>query len=357
MSVELPARLGAAIARELEGVSRKGLAERAQRTSQAYRAGRGSAGVIRDGADALAYALTRLPATYAACLRVLQEARRRAPGFTPASLLDAGSGTGAASWAALEAWPDLGRIEWLDSNPSFLAFAAALAAGGPQPLATADQRCGDLTAGGFPTADLVIASYALAEIAPERQATVAGDLWGAASGLLALVEPGTPAGFARLRAAREGLVAAGASILAPCPHENACPLVGEDWCHFSVRLPRSRDHRIAKAAEVPFEDERYAYLIAARPGVAHTPSAARILAPPRSGKPGIDLKLCTPAGLEARFVPRRDKPAYALARRLGWGDGVESSASGDKPPLTLSSARSSQPCPPGTSRERRVRDP
>lgn len=324
MSVELPASLRAAIARELEGVSRKGLAERTARTTAAYRSGKGSAGVIREADDALAYALARLPATYAACASVFAEAAARAPGFAPRSLLDAGAGPAAASWAALETWPGLSAVSWLDSSPTFLQIAGRLAAEAPEALRAAAPRRGDLTAGGadWPRADLVACSYALAEIAPERQAAVVADLWAACDGLLALIEPGTPAGFARLRLAREGLIAAGAEILGPCPHTGPCPMAGEDWCHFSVRLPRSRDHRLAKGAEVPFEDERFAYVLAARPGLG-APAAARVLAPPRSGKPGIDLKLCTPAGLEARFVPRRDKPAYAVARRLDWGDAAE----------------------------------
>ena len=89
----------------------------------------------------------------------------------------------------------------------------------------------------------------------------------------------------------------------------------------SVRLPRSRDHRLAKAAEVPFEDERFSYLIAARPSVSLGPARPRILASPRTGKPGIALKLCGLDGaLEPRLIPRRDKVAYAAVRRLGWGD-------------------------------------
>ena len=321
MSAELPAALRAAVARELEGVSRTDLAGRAARTSAAYRAGRGSAGVIREPADALAYALTRLPATYAACATVFAEAAARAPHFRPVRLTDAGAGPGAASWAALEVWPELAQVQWLDESPSFLALAARLAADGPGPLAGAEARRADLTTAGsdWPRADLVACSYALAEIAPERQAGVVAALWRACEGVLALVEPGTPAGFERLRTARAALIAAGAEILAPCPHAAGCPMAGEDWCHFSVRLPRSRDHRLAKGAEVPFEDEPFAYLIAARPGLG-TPAAARVLAPPRSGKPGVDLKLCTPEGLQQRFVARRDKPAHAAARRLGWGD-------------------------------------
>jgi len=322
VSPDLPAPLRAALDRALEGMPRKGLAERAARTSQAYRAGLPSAGVIREADDALAYALTRLPATYAACSAVLAEAARTAPGFAPKSLLDAGSGTAAASWAACAVWPGAEAATWLDASPPFLALAAQLAAGGPAALRAADARRADLTSGGpWPRADLVIASYALAEIAPDQQASIVSELWNACEGMLALVEPGTPAGHARILAARNALIAAGATVVAPCPHAEACPLIGEDWCHFSVRLPRSRDHRLAKGAEVPFEDERFSYLVAARPGIAAIPPRPRVLAPPRVGKPGIALKLCGVDGaVEQRLISKRDKPAYAATRRLGWGD-------------------------------------
>ena len=89
-----------------------------------------------------------------------------------------------------------------------------------------------------------------------------------------------------------------------------------------MRLPRSRDHKAAKGAEVPFEDEPYAYLLAARPGLG-APASARLVAHPRETKPQIALRLCTPTGLEQRLVPRRDKAAYATARRLRWGDGLD----------------------------------
>lgn len=318
MSPELPPPLRAALERELAGASRRDLAQRSAATTAAYRSGRTSAAAIKGAGDALAYALTRLPATYAACAAVFAEARRMAPGFVPASLLDAGCGPGTGSWAAREAFPSLDRIIWLDASAPFLDLARRLAG---DDLA-ADAQRGDLTAGGFPKADMVLASYALAEIAPAAQAGVVAGLWDAAEGLLVLVEPGTPAGFERLRAARSGLVAAGARILAPCPHDGACPIAAPDWCHFSVRLPRSRDHRLAKGAEVPFEDEKFAYLVAARPHIDAAPRTARVLARPRAGKPGIDLRLCTETGLEQRFVARRDKTAHATARRLDWGDAL-----------------------------------
>jgi ribosomal protein RSM22 (predicted rRNA methylase) len=319
MAAELPPALRAAVEREMTDASRRDLAQRTAATTEAYRAGRGSSAVIKGRDDALAYALARMPATYAACATVFDETARLAPGFAPRSLLDAGCGPGAGSWAAREAWPSLADITWLDASAPFLELAQRLAG---DDLAASAAR-GDLAAGPLPHADLVLASYALAEIPAAAQPRVIENLWAASDGVLALVEPGTPAGYARLLAARDALIAAGAAILAPCPHHEACPLTAPDWCHFSVRLPRSRDHRLAKGADAPFEDEKFAYLLAARPVAAAEVRSPRVLARPRAGKPGIELKLCTESGaLETRFVPRRDKPAHAKARRLDWGDAL-----------------------------------
>ena len=133
-----------------------------------------------------------------------------------------------------------------------------------------------------------------------------------------LVEPGTPQGFARLRAVRQALVGEGAAPVAPCTHALACPIAGDDWCHFSVRLARSRAHMHAKAASVPFEDERFAYLVLARDGAP--PEGARILAPPHHAKPGITFRLCTEGRVEERHVARREGAAYKQAKKLEWGD-------------------------------------
>ena len=324
MSFDLPPQLRLAADRLMEGVSRKDMAERAGAISARYRAGGGSAAVVAGQADATAYVLTRLPATYAACGRVFEELTLRAPGFAPASLLDAGAGPGGAGWAALETWPQLVRASLLDSNRAFLDIAATLAADAPTPLKDAERIRADLTApGAWPSADLVVASYALAEIPEAKQAATIAALWASALGVLAIVEPGTPAGWRRILAARATLIEAGAAILAPCPHQAPCPLAAPDWCHFSQRLARSRDHRLAKGAETPFEDETFIYLLAARPGVVAEAATPRVLAPPRAGKPGIELKLCTPQGAsELAFAAKRDKAAYAIARRLDWGDAL-----------------------------------
>lgn len=327
MGPELPAALRAAADRLLEGVSRGDLARRAARVSTTYRSGGTSAAAIGGVEDATAYVLSRLPATYAAAGAALSEVQRMAPDFEPRSLLDAGAGPGGASWAALEAWPDIAQATLLDASRPFLDMARTLAQDGPRALQAADLRRGDLIAAdtAWPRADLVVTSYALAEIAPAQQSRVVEALWSACEGVLVIVEPGTPAGFARILAAREILIAAGGAILAPCAHQDACPMPAPRWCHFAQRLPRSRDHRLAKNADAPFEDEKFSYLAVARPGVSLSPRQARILAPPHSAKPGLEFEVCAAGGLERRFVPKRDKAKFAAVRRLRWGDALSGS--------------------------------
>lgn len=81
---------------------------------------------------------------------------------------------------------------------------------------------------------------------------------------------------------------------------------------------------MAKGGEAPFEDEKFVYLAAARSGVTTVARVPRVLAPPRTGKPGIEFKLCTPEGTaERRFIGKRDKAAHAVARRLDWGDRLD----------------------------------
>ena len=311
--MQLPAALTTAIAALLEGVPRKDLVTAASKQSEGYRKGATSSAILTP-ADAAAYAIARMPATYAACAAVFARLAEVMPDFAPASLLDVGAGTGAASWAAVMQWPGIASIAMRDHNPALRSLARKLADAGP--LAGAEILSGDLGAD-KPQADLMVASYVLAELPVASAAATARHLWASGAQVLALIEPGTPDGFARIRESRAALIAEGAHVAAPCPHDNACPMAGDDWCHFSQRLPRSRDHMFLKGANVPFEDERYSYVVVTREKLS---DGARILAPPLESKPGLTFKLCDESGLRPRFVASRDKDEYRRVRKLGWGD-------------------------------------
>jgi ribosomal protein RSM22 (predicted rRNA methylase) len=314
MNPALPAGLKAAADALLEGVSRKELAARAAAISERYRKGGGSAEAVTAEADALAYLVARLPATYAAAAAVFGDITNAAVEFAPASLLDAGAGPGTAVWAARATWPALRTVTLLEPNARFRALAEVLV-----PDASVVAR--GVVGAALPQAELVVASFVLAEIAEQRAAVE--KLWAAASDMLVLIEPGTPAGFERIRTARALLMEFGGHVIGPCTHANTCPIMAPDWCHFSQRLPRSRDHLQAKDASVPFEDERYAWVAVSRARRSAFEGQGRVLAPPKEAKAGTTFRLCTADGIAERFIARRDKPAFARTRRAGWGDVIE----------------------------------
>ncbi len=316
----LPPWISATLQTKLENVSRGDLRGRAQAISDAYRAG-GASTIIRDDLDALAYAIVRLPATFAAVRAALGYAIEIVPDFAPRTILDIGAGPGTASWAGIDAWPSVQRATLLDSNPRLLALARALH-GAIQRDIAADILSGDLTQTlrDAPNADVVMASYALTELTPASLNGVLDSVWRRTNRLLVIVEPGTVKGFKRILACRDMLTANGATIVAPCSHEGPCPLADNArWCHFGARLARSRDHMIVKDAHVPFEDEKFSYLVAGK-GFADLARGRRILATPKVGKAGVALTLCAPERVEERTVPRRDKDAYKAAKRMDWGD-------------------------------------
>ena len=318
----LPAELRAALDGKLQGFSRTDAAQRSQKISTTYRAGGGS-GTIRSEADALAYALARMPATYAAVAAGLNALTGTAPGFAPETLLDVGAGPGTASWAAAEAFSSLQDFTLLDANATLSRLALELARDSSR-LSDCRYLPGDAATNlaEVAQADLVVASYIVGELGEGDQSRLAETMWAKARHALVVIEPGTPAGYARILSLRQQLIAAGAFVAAPCPHERPCPLIAPDWCHFNQRLPRSQAHRQIKGAEVPFEDERFIYVAMTRTPPATR--AARVLAPPDVGKAEITAKLCTTHGIELAKAPRRDKTAYAGARRWRWGDAVPS---------------------------------
>jgi ribosomal protein RSM22 (predicted rRNA methylase) len=330
MDSALPPDLAAALDRLLEGRSRKDLARRAEALSNAYRTGGGS-DVIACDDDALAYALVRLPATYAAVAAVFAAVRRAAPGVAPTSLMDVGAGPGTASFAAVTAFPSLTDVDLLDRNPHLQKLAKTLLRAGDR-AALRGARCDRVDAltslPGRDAADLVTASYMIGEIEAERLAGVADLLWARTGQVLVVIEPGTPAGYQRIAAVRSRLIAAGAHVVAPCPHDKPCPIVAPDWCHFAQRLARSREHRIVKGAELAYEDEKFAYVALAR-GELRREFDARVLAPPHIGKVEATAKLCRHDGrIAIDAAARRDRDAYKARKGWRWGDAVANEPSG-----------------------------
>ncbi|TGT89772.1 MULTISPECIES: small ribosomal subunit Rsm22 family protein [unclassified Mesorhizobium] len=320
--MELPAPLRQAVDRILEKVPLPDLKQAAKTLSDRYRA------ELRDGRlhmaqdmAARAYLATRLPATYAAVRASLDALAEARPDFTPKTLLDVGAGPGTVLWATSDLWPELELATLLEASAAVRKIGETLAADAI--AARTIWQAGDVTTdlADLQPADLVTCAYVLDEIVSASLAKMIDRLWHLTTDTLLIIEPGTPAGWQRILAVRQQLIAAGAHVLAPCPHEAPCPLNPPDWCHFSRRVARSRLHRLAKDADVPWEDEKFIYVAASRqPAVSR---AARVIAPPKSGSGKVSLKLCEADGSAGeKLFTKRDGDAFKVARRLDWGDAL-----------------------------------
>ncbi|MET0575471.1 MAG: small ribosomal subunit Rsm22 family protein [Mesorhizobium sp.] len=318
--MELPPALRQAVDQALHGVALADLKRAADVLSRRYR------GEVRDGrlhlSDRLAaqaYLATRLPATYAAIRASLAAISEVRPDFAPKTLLDVGAGPGSVLWAARDCWESLDEATLVETSDAIRKVGADVSANAaPTRISWVP---GDVETGlpSLPPADIVTLAYVLDELPPPLIGRVTDQLWALTSDTLVIVEPGTPAGWQRILQVRERLLAAGAFLVAPCPHQADCPIVAPDWCHFSRRVARSRLHRLAKNAEVPWEDEKYIFIAASRtPGES---PAARVLAPPQAASGTVRLKLCRQDGSAAeRLVSKREGAAFKTARRLEWGN-------------------------------------
>lgn len=317
--MQLPETLRASIETLLQNQPASDLARHYEVMSRRYRREDESASLqVASEGEALAYVAARFPATFGAVSQVCRQTALSLPDFAPRTLLDVGAGPGTATLAALDHWPGLEHARLVEPNACLQALSRRLL-----DSASAEVRFEktNLDQAALPSlsADLVLSSYVLNELPSTQLETTILRLWAATKDVFILVEPGTPQGYGVILAARSILLAAGAQLAAPCPHNLACPLAGSAmWCHMSARIERSSFHRLLKnQSGLGYEDEKFSYLVATRLQPDRTHS--RVLGHPR-GQKIVELELCEKNGVFLRRNLSRRDPGYKTARKLRWGD-------------------------------------
>ncbi|MEU1190471.1 small ribosomal subunit Rsm22 family protein [Streptomyces sp. NPDC005859] len=320
LSVSAAETLRTALGELLDGLPPKQAAQAVERLIANYRGATPTdAPILRDRADVAAYAAYRMPATFEAVCSALEALAEAAPEWTPGGHVDVGGGTGAATWAVTSTWAGTRPVTVLDWAEPALALGREIAAANPALVDARWQRARIGSALTLEAADLVTVSYVLNELAaPDRAALV--DAAASAAQAVVIVEPGTPDGYARVIEARDRLIAAGFRVAAPCPHSAACPIVpGTNWCHFSARVSRSSLHRQVKGGSLPYEDEKFSYVAAARFPVS--PASSRVVRRPQIRKGQVLLDLCeAEERLSRTTVTKRHGDLYRAARDADWGD-------------------------------------
>ncbi|MEO7909769.1 MAG: small ribosomal subunit Rsm22 family protein [Roseiflexaceae bacterium] len=350
-TLSLPDDLHDAIARALAAVPTVRWVREAQLLSERYRAPRtAQAAPLATGeAQALGYAALILPATYAQLRGALSATAARIPGWAPATMLDLGSGPGTALWAATAQWGSLRTLAAWEREPALIALGLNLARASQTSAvrtatwerldlrrlegATEDGRraTGGKAAGAraFEASesapsqrfDLVVLGHVLNELDTESRQHVVAAAWQRTSGVLLIVEPGTSAAFDVVRAAREQVLGQGAHTIAPCAHDQACPLQN-DWCHFPQRLKRPEFQRRAREASSEWEASKFAYAAMAR-FATDAPIWGRVIREPSSNKAYAEALISSADGVAHYRGLKRHRDAFRQVKQLEWGAALE----------------------------------
>ncbi len=252
------------------------------------------------------YVQSRMPATQAVCEKVFSQIKKNG---NITSILDLGCGSGSATYTALKIFPSLSTIHLIDQH-NYYEYDLS------QPYQFFKQNFKDLNFS--QSYDLIVASYAINECDDKLVENLLHYAWKYTNNYLVIIEPGTPYGYSSFLKARQHLIDQGAFLMAPCPHECSCPLVNPDWCHFKIRLHRSKIHQQIKQGTKSFEDESYIFGIFSKQQEQKTIN--RIIKKPIKKSGHILFDLCTRDGLKNEIVSRKDKIRYIKAKKLEWGD-------------------------------------
>lgn len=276
--------------------------------------------LIKTDEEAAVYSAVRMPATFAATVSALSHTLKLWNG-TISSVIDAGAGTGAASWA-FSLLTGASEYVCIEHEPVMRRLGKELMTASDTIISSAEWISGDIVRDSIGRkADAVTASYVLNELMPGDIERTAVKLWEAAEQLLLIVEPGTPAGFEVIKRVRRKLLAEGAYIVAPCMCME-CPLNDDDWCHFTCRVARTRLHKLLKGGDVPYEDEKYSYIAFSRGKVTSGTDKSRILRHPVIQKGYVKLRTCTSSGLHDISITKKDGEMFRRARKSECGDTI-----------------------------------
>ncbi|MBN2479778.1 MAG: methyltransferase domain-containing protein [Parachlamydiales bacterium] len=266
----------------------------------------------------LAYITSRMPSTFKALLKALQEMVKIAPEIKIQTVLDLGSGPGTSVWSLFSIFEDILKINLIEKDAKLVEYAKVLTKNLPFENKL-HFEINDLLKIKNYDSDLVILSYVANELKDYALDKIVNNWFKSESSKVILfIEPGTKYGFKSINYVRDRLIDKGASMIAPCPNELKCPMKKNDWCHFYVRVKRTKQHQYIKNATLAYEDEKFSYVIASKDPVRKPNS--RVLRYPKTSKTEVNLVLCKEGQIKQESIYIKDRKNFKIAKKLDWGD-------------------------------------
>lgn len=301
---------------------RKELADCFQEVSQKYCGKKHGESIVTQRKETIAYATARMPATYGAVSSVISQLMAKLSKNkldSIHSLLDIGAGTGAAT-LAISNQILLEDITCLEREDKMIMLGKELfSISSQKEVREAVWKKRDIINKKITeNADMVVVSYMLNEMPEEKKFLFLEEIWKHVNQILIIVDPGTPTDFKNIIQIKDFLVEKGANVIAPCSCEKGCPLPEEDWCHFLCRVERTKLQKSVKKADVPFEDEKFTYLVVTKEKLEET--KCRVIRPPIITSNWIEVKVCKDGKIEKLVFTKKQKEEYKMAKKLKVGD-------------------------------------
>lgn len=316
--MELPIEIKRYIESELNTIKKVELQNSAKNISMKYRTNEGKGKrLLESREEAIAYAISRMPATYGAIYNSLKHSLEIYNPYIK-NVADIGAGTGAGAIAINELL-HIEKIVCYEREEEMQKIGKKIFENYNDIIKKANWIKLDITKDKIPEKyDLVLVSYMLNEIDNSKRNTILEKLWEITNKILLIVEPGTMQGYKNIMSARKKITDMGGRIVAPCKN-NTCKLPEDDWCNFSCRVQRTKNHKELKSGDVPYEDEKYIYITMAKEEINQT-DKNRILRHPMIYSGYIKLKICREDKIEEITITKKDKEKYKIARKSEVGD-------------------------------------
>ncbi|MCQ2978908.1 MAG: small ribosomal subunit Rsm22 family protein [Clostridia bacterium] len=279
---------------------------------------RDGSSLLNKDIEAVSYANVRMAATYGSVYNIIEHLLNNINyEDIPRSILDVGAGTGSASWAIAEQI-NLDNILCLEREDAMLKLG--------EKLMDENFSCNNVKWQKFDVLnnkitdkkDLVIASYMINELNDDIKDEVIDELWNSANKFLVIVEPGTKMGFNNIKKIRERLLSKGANIVLPCPCDE-CKISEDDWCHFTIRVARTKIHKELKEADVPYEDEKFSYIVLSK--IKTDKCNMRVMRHPIIETGKVTLTVCSKDGVSEKCFRKKDDE-FKIAKKLNCGDSL-----------------------------------
>ena len=314
--MKIPFELEERIEKEVENIKLSDLKDVAKNLSNRYmNEKREGQSLINKRLEVLAYSIIRMPATFCAINKALEETLKR---YNPTieTALDIGSGTGAGEWAILNNL-NINKITCIEREEEMASLAQKLLDMHKNII----WKSQDIIKNKIEDkADLVITSYMINELQENMKEEAIKNIFESFNKIAIFVEPGTPAGFNNIKRIQKMALKNNLNILAPCTSQNECNLPEDDWCHSIIRVERNKVHKFLKDADAPYEDEKFSYIAISKE--KYDNSGTRILRHPIIEKGKITLKVCHNGKIEEMIITKKDKELFKIAKKKKCGDNI-----------------------------------